>query len=179
MSAGEGGTVAIRRMRAGEGLRFRAIRVRALTEAPTAFGSTLDELRARPDAWWQRRAATNAAGEAAVMFVAERDGAWLGLAGGLFEEEAPGEAELISMWLDPAVRGRGVGARLVDAVVQWARERGAARLRLWVTEGNEPAVALYRRSGFAFTGERSPHPWHAQLHEAAMLRDLAERDCGG
>jgi GNAT superfamily N-acetyltransferase len=47
----------------------------------------------------------------------------------------PGEdgiPELISMWVSPAGRGKGIGDRLVQAVAQWARLQGAAALRLGV-----------------------------------------------
>ena len=64
-----------------------------------------------------------------------------------------GTPELISMWVSPAGRGRGIGDRLVRAVAQWARQQGAAALRLAVAEDNEKAAALYRRNGFASTGE--------------------------
>ena len=53
---------------------------------------------------------------------------------------------------DPAARGRGVGRALGDAVIAWARERGFVRIVLWVTDGNDEAIALYERLGFARTG---------------------------
>ena len=66
-----------------------------------------------------------------------------------------GTPELISMWVSPAGRGRGIGDRLVQAVAQWARQQGAAVLRLTVAEDNEKAAALYQRNGFAST-RRAP-----------------------
>lgn len=171
MQRGErAGDIDVRRIRADEWPRLREIRLRALADAPTAFGDTVAAASGRPDEAWRVRAAANALGEESVLFVAEQDGRWLGLAGGLFAEEAPGVVELVSMWLEPAARGRGVAARLVDAVTDWARGRGADHLRLWVTEGNEAAIGLYLRSGFTFTGELAPLPSHPELREAQMAR---------
>jgi GNAT superfamily N-acetyltransferase len=48
-------------------------------------------------------------------------------------------AELISMWVDPAARGKGVATLLIDAVVTWAAAAGAPRLELSVKAENEPA----------------------------------------
>jgi hypothetical protein len=104
--------VEIRRIRADEGRRLRALRLRALADAPTAFGSTVVETRARPPAAWQQRAAESAAGAGSVLFVAERADAWLGLAGGLFEVGPSDEAELVSMWLEPAARGQSCSVDL-------------------------------------------------------------------
>ena len=47
-----------------------------------------------------------------------------------------------------AFRGRGIGARLFAAVEAWARERGARRLELRVSEANTRGQALYRKRGF-------------------------------
>ncbi len=79
------------------------------------------------------------------------DGQPAGMASGV--PAGDGVAELISMWVSPAARGRGVGGQLVEAVERWARQERVTVLRLAVAPGNENAVALYRRKGFTFTGE--------------------------
>ncbi len=73
----------IRRIRPDEGLRLRALRLRALADAPMAFGSTLAREEAFPDRIWHERAAGGAGGDERVTFIAERDGQWIGLATGL------------------------------------------------------------------------------------------------
>jgi ribosomal protein S18 acetylase RimI-like enzyme len=67
--------------------------------------------------------------------------------------EPDGLVELISMWVAPFARGRGVGDALVTAALDWARERKASGVALAVLEGNERALALYRRHGFVDAGE--------------------------
>src|SRR5262249_32402956 len=52
---------------------------------------------------------------------------------------------LVGMFVDGSVRRQGIGVALVESVIGWARSRGAARLVLWVTSGNQVAIALYRR----------------------------------
>jgi GNAT superfamily N-acetyltransferase len=78
------------------------------------------------------------------------------MAGGDPEEHRPGTRDLISMWVSPTVRGRGVAGQLIDAVAGWARDDGAAELHLWVVTGNAAARAAYVRAGFVATGERQP-----------------------
>jgi ribosomal protein S18 acetylase RimI-like enzyme len=48
----------------------------------------------------------------------------------------------------PKGRGRGLGRRLVDALIDWGRRQGATSAYLLVREGNQPARALYRSLGF-------------------------------
>ena len=62
------------------------------------------------------------------------------------------------MWVAPEARRHGIGSALVDAVVHWARTLGLRRLLLDVTEGNGPAIALYRRKGFVPNGETGMLP---------------------
>ena len=65
--------VDVRRIRPDEWPRQRALRLRALADAPMAFGSTLADESAFADEVWVRRAAAGAAGRERVTFVAERE----------------------------------------------------------------------------------------------------------
>ena len=168
--------VTIRRIRPDEGARLRAIRIEALADSPSAFGSTLAETIRRPYAYWEHRAADNAAGEESVLFVAEEPEGWCGLAGAYRDESDRTSADLISMWVRPAYRGQALGRRLVESVVAWARGHGLAQLALWVETGNASAIALYECCGFEHTDETQPLPSNPTLAERRMiLRLLANR----
>ena len=67
-------------------------------------------------------------------------------------------AGLVSMWVRPGARGRGVGEALVEAAACWARGRGHDAMFLWVTEANPPARRLYERYGFALPASASRCP---------------------
>ncbi|HWN55295.1 MAG TPA: GNAT family N-acetyltransferase [Verrucomicrobiae bacterium] len=165
----------VRRIRAHEGPQLRPLRLHALADAPTAFGSTLAREEAFPESVWHERAARGASGGDGVTFIAEHDGQWVGLATGLVEdpEDAKGSGPvLVGMFVDRGKRRCGVGVALVEAVASWARERGAARLALWVTSSNEPAIALYRRCGFRPTGDTKPLAHTPTLTELRMVRVL-------
>jgi ribosomal-protein-alanine N-acetyltransferase len=64
------------------------------------------------------------------------------------------EVELQSIAVDPSVRRQGIGAALLETLVEWAREEGYRTLHLEVRAGNVPALALYRHFGFVQTGLR-------------------------
>ena len=87
--------------------------------------------------------------------------------------DEPGVVELISMWVDPSARGRGVGDALIGAVERWARNRSADVPKLAVVRGNGPAEALYRRSGFHDTGEPGDLMPDGVRRERVMAKPLS------
>ena len=115
----------VRRVRPDEGLRLRALRLRALADAPWAFGSTLAREQAFAESVWHERTAQGAAGETAVTYVAEDAARWIGMATGLVSEALPSRLDLVGMFVEPDARGRGVGRALVETVLTWARARRA------------------------------------------------------
>jgi ribosomal protein S18 acetylase RimI-like enzyme len=56
--------------------------------------------------------------------------------------------EIAKMAVAPEARGRGLGDRLMEAAVEFARERGAARVIIVSNTVLEPAIRLYRKHGF-------------------------------
>ena len=52
------------------------------------------------------------------------------------------------MYVAPAMRGRGLGRELMEAVVRRSRERGGRYVKLSVYDGNEQAIGFYRTLGF-------------------------------
>jgi ribosomal protein S18 acetylase RimI-like enzyme len=57
-------------------------------------------------------------------------------------------AELASMFVLPAYRGRGIGQVLVDEFVAWCRDRGVERISVTAFSTNDGALRFYRRLGF-------------------------------
>ena len=67
------------------------------------------------------------------------------------------DAEVLTVAVDPAVRGRGVGRALVEASTAAAAAAGATAMFLEVAVDNAPALALYARAGFHRAGLRSAY----------------------
>lgn len=154
-------------------MRLKALRLHALADSPTAFGSTLVREQAYPDALWHERAANGAAGDKVVTFVAEHDDRLLGMAAGLAsDEENPSDPIMVGVFVDGTVRRHGIGAALVQKVIDWARARRSARLLIWITASNEPALALYGRYGFRATGVKRPVTHTPDLIECEMVLEL-------
>jgi ribosomal protein S18 acetylase RimI-like enzyme len=151
---------------AGEWALWRDVRLAALAQAPEAFRSRLADWAGGGERRWRERLAM----ADAHNIVAVRDGHAVGVARGV--PDADGAAWLHSVWVSPEVRGLGVGRRLVASVEEWARGRGAAGLRLAVLPGNDAAIELYRRQGFAPTGEAGETPPDGATTELIMAKPL-------
>lgn len=64
------------------------------------------------------------------------------------------QGELANIAVRPELRGRGLGARLLDEVIAVSRRRGVAKLYLEVRDSNDGALRLYERFGFREVGRR-------------------------
>jgi ribosomal protein S18 acetylase RimI-like enzyme len=126
-----------------------------LREEAAYFSTRYEDVVREPDSTWESWVAGAAAGGEKVLFVAEDGDGLLGVVGG-FRRLDPTEVQLVSLWVDPGARGRGVARLLIRAVAEWAHHLGADRVVLFVQEANAPGRALYLRAGFRPTGDREP-----------------------
>jgi ribosomal protein S18 acetylase RimI-like enzyme len=132
---------------------WRELRLAALTEAPRAFGSTLAEWSAAGDTEQRWRARLE---DVALNLVVVCEGE----AAGMVSAAAPSHdhpAELMSLWVAPGSRGRGIGDEAIRQVLAWVRENFAATaVELSVKTDNNHAIRLYERHGFTDAG---PSPY--------------------
>jgi GNAT superfamily N-acetyltransferase len=142
-------TIEIRELAVGEWQTYRAVRMAALTSDPSAFSSTAADASRLGEAGWRRRMRQRS------TFLATAGNDPIGVVS-VRRSERAGAAELISMWVDPAWRGRSVGDRLVQAVISWGAEHGYTAIHLWVADANQRAEQLYARHGFIRTGMTQP-----------------------
>lgn len=94
-------------------------------------------------------------------WIAEREGRRVGCV--LCVEADEDVAKLRLLLVDPAARGEGLGGRLVDECVAFARDAGFGRLRLWT---NHPLVAarrVYLSRGFRLVAEEEHRSFGADL----------------
>lgn len=141
--------------------RLRAVRLEALQNTPEAFGSTYEASATWTQVQWQHQTQSFptflAVDDAPDDAGRQRD---VGMVRFADHASRPEAAYLISMWVAPSARRRGVGRALIETIRNFAIEHGKQTLLLDVREGNAPAIALYEATGFVATGEqlRSPPP---------------------
>lgn len=139
-------TIHIRPLGPGDEQLLRTTRLRALRDAPAAFGTTYEVAAARDDDFWKhqvaghlgdQRCATWVAGDGAGMITALDDG---------------DHTELIQVWVTPEHRGTGLVDRLLDHAIQWSRHDC---IELDVGAANERARRAYERLGFIEVGRHA------------------------
>lgn len=164
--------IAIKSITPRNALVFKAVRLRALQDAPHAFGSSFARESQFSDsewlAWVERMN-----GERGVGFLALDGEVPCGIAGAFLDENDPTQAQLISMWTAPTHRQQGIGRLLVDKILKWAQQRNARILRLMVTSNNESAIHFYERLGFTRTGRTEPYPNDPAVTEYEMSRPIS------
>lgn len=143
----------IRRLGPGDAPAFRRLRLEALRESPTAFGSSYSEEARRPLASFRKR-------------LEKRPGQWVfGMIDGrtlvgvirLTREENKTErhkASIYGLYVASTQRSRGIARELLQKAIETAANlKGVRQIRLAAVTTNAAAIALYRSAGFEAYGK--------------------------
>lgn len=107
-----------------------------------------------------------------AAWIAEVDGERAGCVF-LVKGDAEETAKLRILLVDPAARGRGVGRRLVDECVEFARSVGYRRVVLWTNDPLTSAARIYRAAGFRLVSQEAHHSFGVDLVGQNYELDLA------
>lgn len=94
-------------------------------------------------------------------WIAELDGEPVGCVFCVAEEAAT--ARLRLLLVEPTARGRGVGARLVDECLRFAKRAGYAEITLWTNDVLTSARRIYEAAGFTLLDEHAHHSFGHDL----------------
>ncbi len=128
------------------------------------------EAAAMPTPWSKELFEAELKRDLARYFVAEDSGRVLGFLG---YWEAPGEAHLITLAVDPAARRQGVGKSLMGHAFSYAAKKGAGLATLEVRTSNEGAQRLYEAFGFRTVAIRKKYYADNQEDAHVMLMELS------
>jgi ribosomal protein S18 acetylase RimI-like enzyme len=151
---------------------WRELRLAALADAPHAFRARLADWDGGGEEQWAARLRSPGCHHVVALPAGRAAGMVRGVPGDC------GVSEVRSLWVSPRARGLGVADALIAAVEEWAVASGASALQLAVLPRNGPAVPLYERHGFAFTGEPGEPLPDRTARELVMAKPLGENTKG-
>ena len=160
--------ISVRRLSPSDAALFRDIRLEGLSRDPDAFASTFEEESDKPLSFFCGRLADSA------VFAAFRGSRVLGVAG-FFVQNGPKHGHKGTLWgmyVRPEARGAGVGARLVEAVLDHARCH-VELIQLSVISENVAARRLYERFGFEEYGlEKRAAKYRGRYHDDLLMAKM-------
>ena len=96
-----------------------------------------------------------------AAWIAEADGERVGSV--LCVRESDTVARLRLLYVDPAARGLGIGGKLVEECMRFARSAGYTEMTLWTNSVLAQARRIYQRAGFTLIDEAPHHSYGADL----------------
>ena len=96
-----------------------------------------------------------------AAWIAESDGQRVGSI--LCVRKSDTVAQLRLLYVDPAARGLGIGSKLVEECLRFARAAGYTEMMLWTNSVLAEARRIYQRTGFSLTGEEPHHSFGTDL----------------
>jgi ribosomal protein S18 acetylase RimI-like enzyme len=151
---------------------YRDIRLEALKANPEAFGGTFEIEDAQPSSWFAARLGSS------ELLGAFRDAKLVAIAGFAIQQgqKMAHKGAIWGMYVRPNARRTGIGRRLVEAVIDLARDR-IELIQLTVVRDNEQARRLYASLGFREYGvEKNALKQDGRYYdEILMAKDLLEK----
>jgi GNAT superfamily N-acetyltransferase len=103
----------------------------------------------------------------------KRDGFWIVLKNGRVEGSIAIDgihandkgAHLRWFIMSDALRGQGIGRKLINIVIDFCRNKGYRRIYLWTFEGLNSAIHLYETIGFGLTESHKGKQWGTEVTE--------------
>ncbi|MBS1654540.1 MAG: GNAT family N-acetyltransferase [Bacteroidetes bacterium] len=158
-------------------IRIRTIESRDNSKLAEIIRSTLTEFKANHPGTVYYDATTDALYELfqkknSIYYIAENENSILG-GGGIFPSDGlPADTcELVKMYLLPEARGTGLGSKLIEKCLQFAKENGFKKVYLETMPELKNALKVYERFGFHYLDKQLGNTGHFGC-ELWMIKEI-------
>ena len=149
----ERGDLTLRVAQADEWQAYRRLRLMALQQHPSFFGSDYAQNAAEPDRYWQERMANlDPSKQQILVAVAESQFVAMVMIRRYTDPKSSHQADLGGVYTDPTWRGYGLIRQLLGMAEAWAWQQSVQIIRLAVNVANTSAIQLYTRCGYRVYG---------------------------
>jgi ribosomal protein S18 acetylase RimI-like enzyme len=146
---------------------LKGVRLAALEQAPDSFLARWEDENQFDEVRWR------AEFDRGQWSIGSHLGSPVSLLGSTRENHTPwSECFLEYLWVSPEWRYKGLGYSMLVTEIERLRKVGVRTAFLWVLDGNEAAVRLYRRVGFVSANYRQPLEGRPGRAEELMRLDL-------
>lgn len=139
--------------------RFRDLRLKALREAPKAYGIAEEDVASTTDEEWKKLCQESAAGSGKWYVVAERDGKLIGMLGAteVFGKHMRHQVEICHAFVEESLRGQGIMTNLyLTLKAQLQKVEHLEQMIVWVTlHETQTSKHVFEKVGFTLAGTLS------------------------
>jgi len=132
----------------------RMLRLRALADAPNAFGERYNDAVHHTSDYWTKFIQSLTPPSKQRMFLACDGEVCSGSVFAMLDRKRERAGRVGGMWVDSKFRQQGIGLALLEAVFDWARENEFGEVWLWCEAGDNAAHRLYQKVGFVDSDNR-------------------------
>ncbi len=154
--------------------KFRKLRLRALQKEPQAFLVTYKETLSRPPEKWQNTLQKVVDGESWLVFAKVAD-KLVGMIGAFQSEEnkKENEATIYGVYVDREMRGKGIGAKLMDGILERLKKKNISKVSLSVNKDQISAIKLYEKFEFRVAGEENLILGDGKMHTELVMEKIS------
>lgn len=127
---------------------YQQLRLEALQNDPQAFGSSYQDALKKTETDWRSRLEDANQGRGSWLLFAGDKQSLLGMIAAVLDNEQENTAIILSVYVTPQARGKGISKKLMAAILDAIKADGVKKAWLEVNTEQLPALHLYQRFGF-------------------------------
>lgn len=164
--------ILIRRIKSGEGLLYKKMRLASLFDSPSAFSTTFESANNRNLEIWNKQADSAAVGVDKFIFFAFFNENPVGIVALYRDDQNKDSGEVIQFWIDREHRGGFVAGKLIEEIFSWAKKYNFKCLKAWINTRNERAIRFFRKYGFELTTKTQPFQSGSDQMSCLMTKQI-------